>query len=391
MPWSLARKLSEILSPHADEVSSSPSTRFAFRLFQQLAASRDPNILFSPASVMLCLGMVRELASGETRDAMTKTLELAGLNGPDAELAIAALKRAFRERPDLTIKSANSLWCGHNSRVRPDLAAQLRNSHDAEIKTIDFESLDAVQQINAWVSGQTNGLIDRILTVVSPLAVLVAVNAVYFKGTWVEPFRRSVTTDGEFNTAAGLKKKLPMMSQGGSYKYYEDKRLQAVALPYKGSASMYVVLPAEGIAGQEFPRSLTSGLWDSWLTQLELRPGKIRLPRFKLDYLAELESALKAMGMERAFDRDRAEFDGIQTDRPPVWIDQVLHRAVAEVNEEGTEAAAATAVVMRALSAMPPTPEPRAFNMIVNRPFLVAIRDEETGTILFMGWIGEPQ
>jgi len=185
-----------------------------------------------------------------------------------------------------------------------------------------------------------------------------------------------------------------MMFQSGRYRYYEgnyeEGQLQAVALPYEGGMAMYVVLPAKGADLQPFRRSLTSGLWESWLAQLRPMLGTIRLPRFKLDYFAQLEPALKALGMERAFDREHAEFDGIQTAQPRVWIDQVLHRAVAEVNEEGTEAAAATAVTA-VFSAMLPARPPRQFEMIVDRPFLVVIRDEGTGTILFMGWVGDPE
>jgi serine protease inhibitor len=389
MPWPFARKLSGVFSPHASEASSSPSTRFAFRLFEKLNGTGNANVFFSPASVMFCLAMVRELASGETRDAMTKTLELADLREADAAFALVALKQAFRQRRELTIMAANSLWCGKDAQVRAELAAKLGDRYEAEMTTVDFAG-DAVQRINAWVNGKTNGLIDRILDNVSPLAVMVAVSAVYFKGTWINPFKRSLTTDEDFTTATGSKNKLPLMRQAGNYRYYEDKFLQAVALPYQGGASMYVVLPSEG-SGQKFVPGLTSGLWDSWVAGLERMPGTIQLPRFTLDYFAHLETVLKELGMERAFDPHRAEFDGIQTDRPPVWIDQVVHRAVAEVNEEGTEAAAATAAVMRPMSAMRPPPKPPAFEMIVNRPFLVAIRDEETGAILFMGWIGDPQ
>ena len=389
MPWPFAQKLSEVLAPQASVESSSASTRFAFRLFQKLNGAGNVNVFFSPASVMLCVAMVRELASGETRDAMTKTLEFAELSEAEAALALAAVKAAFRQRPELTIMAANSLWCGKDAHVRAEVAAKLRDGYEAELTTVDFAG-DAVQRINAWVNGKTNGLIDRILDKVSPLAVLVAVNAIYFKGAWITPFKRFLTTDEDFTTAAGSKKKLPLMRQAGSYRYCEDKFLQAVALPYRGDASMYVMLPSEG-TGQKFVSGLTSGLWDSWVARLELMPGTIRLPRFTLDYSAHMETVLKELGMERAFDPERAEFDGIQTDRPPVWIDQVVHRAVGEVNEEGTEAAAATAVVMRPLSALRPQPKPRTFERIVNRPFLIVIRDENTGTILFVGWIGDPQ
>jgi serine protease inhibitor len=390
MPWPFARELSAIFASDVPDTSSSPSTRFAFKLFQQLATADASNVFFSPSSVMLCLAMVQELASGETRQAMAKALEIADLTPADAQLAITPLKSAFRPRPEVTVRSANSLWCSDRAQVRPELAAKLHDLYEAELTSLDFAAAGAVPRINAWVSDQTNGMISHILDQLSPIDVLVAINAIYFKGCWTIPFIRAITRDGPFTTATGQTKQLPMMLQGAKYDYYEDGRLQAVALPYNGGMAMYVVLPAERTDLQQFQRSLTSGLWESWLAKLEPMPGTILLPRFKLDYFAPLEPALKALGMERAFDRNRAEFEGIQAGGQAVWIDRVVHRAVAEVNEEGTEAAAAT-MVCESFSAMRPVRPPRTFQMIVNRPFFVAIRDQATGTILFMGWIGDPK
>ena len=153
--------------------------------------------------------------------------------------------------------------------------------------------------------------------------------------------------------------------------------------------AMHVILPATGTDSRQFQKSLSSGAWESWLARCKQAGGTIQIPRFKLDCCALLERALKALGMERAFDPDRAEFDGVRAEQPPVWIDQVLHRAVVEVNEEGTEAAAAMAVCIP-LSAARFNRTPRLFQMIVDRPFFVVIRDETTGTILFMGWVGDP-
>jgi serpin B len=218
---------------------------------------------------------------------------------------------------------------------------------------------------------------------------MVAVNAIYFKGRWTRPFEREVTRDGLFTTATGQKKQIPMMRQSGRYSYYEDRKLQAVVLYYEGGMAMHVILPAAHTNPSQFQHSLSSGAWETRLARFEPVLGTIQMPRFKLDYRARLEPALKALGMERAFDPERAEFDGIWSERPPVWIDQVSHRAVADVNEEGTEAAAATAAVTVCLSARNQRP-PRRFQMIVDRPFLVVIRDETSETILFMGWIGDP-
>jgi serpin B len=358
-------------------------------LFRELAGGDGSNVFFSPASVMLCLAMLHEAATGETRQAMAKALEIAGLNSVDTGLAIAELRAPFRQREHVEVRGANALWCSDRVQVRRGYAARLRDTYDAELATADFGSGNAVARINAWVNQNTKGKISHIVEALSPLTALVAVNAIYFKGRWARTFERALTLDGPFTTATGQKKQLPMMRQSGRYSYYEDRRLQAVVLPYEGDMAMLVMLPATGTDSRQFQQSLSSGAWESPLARCRQAGGTIQMPRFKIDYLARLEPALKALGMERAFDPERAEFDGIRAEQLPVWIDQVLHRAVAELNEEGTEAAAATGLCAP-LSSARFNHAPRLFQMIVDRPFFVMIRDETARTILFMGWVGDP-
>lgn len=255
---------------------------------------------------------------------------------------------------------------------------------------LDFSSPEAVATINAWVNARTKGKIWRIVSQLSPQTALLALNAVYFKSRWLRPFEEELTHDKAFRVVSGPVKQVPMMMQGGTYRYYEDRQIQVAALPYRGNISMYILLPRPDADINRFRQSLTSGLWESWVSKLRSEPGTIQLPRFRVDYDAELNSALKALGMERAFDQSRAEFGQVQTDYPPVWLDRVVHRAVAEVNEEGTEAAAATMTRVVLSSAMSRKP-PKEFEMIVDHPFFALIRDESTKTILFMGWIGDPQ
>jgi serine protease inhibitor len=391
MLWPFSRKSSAVLSQETDPRSPSPGVRFAFRLFRELArADESSNVFFSPSSVMLCLTLVQELASGETRRTMLEALELAGITSPERENEIGVLKSAFRPRAGAAVAFANSLWLGSHAHIAEELAARLRQLYESELATLDFSGHDAVPIINAWVNTKTRGKISKIVNQLSPLTALVAVNAVYFKGVWASPFRREWTRDGPFTTASGRPKQLPMMLQSGTYQYYEDKQLQMAALPYTGGMSMYVVLPAAETDARQFSRAVGSASWESWLARSRRMEGTIQLPRFKADYDAELKPALKLLGMERAFDQSRAEFDPIRTDRPPVWIDQVIHRAVADVNEEGTEAAAVTAVHVLGASAMNQKPQ-RHFSMILNRPFLMVIRDQATKAILFMGWIADPQ
>ena len=364
-------------------------TPFAFKLFKELANDGISNLFFSPVSIMMCLGLAFELASGETRREIARVLESADVDQPEIDGVFALLKRAFRERPDLIVLAANSLWCSENAHVDPERLARLRERYGADLSPLDSSPHLAVARINRWVTDKTNGKIDSIVHEISALkAALVAVNVVYFKGLWLKPFERKVTHTDVFRTAAGLKKRLPMMHQVDTFSYYEDEHLQAVALPYNEDMAMYVVLPAEGIRSQEFHQSLSSDVWQSWLQRFEPVKGTIELPRFKADFTAELRPVLKALGMERAFDPAGAEFEGIRVEQQPLWIENVIHKAVVEVNEEGTLAAAATGFT--SLFGAVPRP-PRTFRMIVDRPFLIAIYDASTGTILFVGWIGDPQ
>ena len=391
MPWPFVRKSSAVLASDVTGSSSSPSTRFAFRLFRELGGGDDTNVFFSPSSVMLCLAMVHEVASGKTHQAMAQALEIAGLDPIDTNLTIVGLRALFHGREHLEVMGANSLWCSERVQVRPECVAKLLDIYDAELTTLDFTAPDAVPRINAWVNERTKSKISHILDELSPLAAMVAVNAIYFKGRWAIPFERELTRDGLFTTSTGQKKQLPMMYQSGMYSYCEDDESQAVVLCYEGDMAMYVILPAAGTNARQFQRSLSSGAWESRLARFEEVEGTIQIPRFKLDCRAQLERALKILGMERAFDPNQAEFDGVRAGQLPVWIDQVFHRAVAEVNEEGTEAAAATMVMACFGSSANIKRPPHHFKMIMDRPFFVVIRDETTGTILFIGRVGDPE
>jgi serine protease inhibitor len=395
---------------NADTSSSSlASTRFASKLFHELirtgnartgdeppgdAQAEGPaNVFFSSASILLCLAMVLELASGETRDAMAQTLELAGLAPSDIEKEIVGLKSAFDARAHAEVALANALWLSVHARVAPELLARLRALYNSELASIDFASVNAAALINQWVNTKTRGKIGHIVDRVSPLSALAAMNAVYFKGAWMKQFQRGRTQDRLFTTGDGQVKQLPTMQQSGNYAYLENRQMQMVVLPYKGGFSMTIVLPAAGTEPAKFQAALTSGAWDGWRAQLKLTDGTILLPRFKLDYDMELKPTLAALGMARAFDLNLAEFGQVESNDPsgvrlPLWIDRVIHRAVVDVNEEGTEAAAAT-VVLAPRSAMISNPELHFF-MRIDHPFLVAIVEDVTKTILFMGWVGDP-
>lgn len=189
-PFAAKRKL-----PFDLPESESPSTRFAFRLFRQLAGEpKAGNAFFSPASVMLCLCLLQDGATGETREAMAKVLEVAGLEPEELRPVIVALKSALQfEGPGLQLEAANSLWCSNRWTPRPEYVAKLKEDYGTEVIVLDFGNPGAVARINSWVSGKTRGKIEGILNSLHPLALLVAINAVYFKDFWYKPFERHLT------------------------------------------------------------------------------------------------------------------------------------------------------------------------------------------------------
>jgi serine protease inhibitor len=390
MEWPFTSRNPESADATSDESAALAEIRFAFRLFQELV-DRDAstNIFFSPFSVMLCLAMVYDGAQGETRVGMARALELTGLDSAGVESAIAGLRSVIqKQEAGVQLLISNSLWCNEIIQVDPAFTARAREIYGAEVREIDFAAADAPARINAWVSEKTAAKIPRIIDHLSALTLLVSLNAIYFKGLWKQSFQRDWTRDRPFAAGSGKEKVLPRMLQRGRFRYFEQADFQAVVLPYQGArVAMYIFLPARTYSLRELHGLLSPSRWETWMKQFALTLGSVGLPRFKMGYAAELRPALTNLGMERAFDRERAEFGGIRKGPAAFWIDQVLHRAVADVNEEGTEATAATEFLSFGKSPKPAEPE---FEVIVDRPFLFLIRDEASGNILFIGSVSDP-
>jgi serine protease inhibitor len=391
MRWPLSRRRPEGATALFSKASNSPETHFTFKLFHELARKDSAaNLFFSPCSVMLCLAMVYDGAQGETRRGMAQALQLSGVDSESFENVVARLRTVLgRHDSDVQLLISNSMWCNQNIQVDPEYTARVRSVYDADICRIDFSSADAAAGINAWINKKTGGKISHMIGGLDPLAVLVALNAIYFKGLWQRPFVEEATRHESFTTGSGREKRLPRMLQFGRFQYFERRQFQAVKLPYRGSRfAMYVILPSTKSSLAELHQLLTAKSWEHWTQKFAERAGSLGLPRFKIDCSINLRAALENLGMERAFDHAHAEFGGIRNEPPLVWVDQVMHRAVGEVNEKGTEAAAATAVVC--VSSMRPRRPTPSFTMIVDRPFLVLIQDELTGTILFIGSVADP-
>lgn len=364
------------------------NTKFGFKLFQEvLKQDSNKNVFVSPTSIAIALSMTYNGASGETQQAMAKALEFQGMSLQDINQANEVLKATLEKAdPDVQLSIANSLWAKQGIPFKPGFMESNQQFYKAKVTELNFSSPEATNTINGWVKENTRGKIDQIINQIQPDDVLFLINAVYFKGNWTKQFDKSQTTERPFYLSNGTQKQHPMMSQSGKYRYYENEAFQSVSLPYgKGRLSLYVFLPKKNTNLNAFEQQLSLENWQQWMNQFQMRSGSIQLPRFKFDYDIQLNNALKALGMEAAFS-NQANFSNMTS--ASVAIDEVKHKTFVEVNEEGTEAAAATSVGMVLTSAQMPQ-EP--FQLVVDRPFFCVIRDNQTGTVLFMGSIQEPK
>lgn len=378
----------ESLAQTQDELASA-SAKFAFKLFGKLTEAQEQNIFVSPVSLSFALAMTYNGAAGETQQAMARALEFQGLGLDAINQGNARLRQAL-STPDPKIKLtlANSLWLQQGLAFKPEFLKRNEEFYGGALQVLNLNDARAPVTINAWVAKETAGKITRIVEKVGPPLLLV--NAIYFQGTWTRPFDKALTKELPFKLLNGKQKPVPMMAQSGSYRYFQGKNFQAVSLPYGGKAkfSLKIFLPEQNSSLKEFLRELHAGNWQQWRANFQQARGSILLPRFKLAYGTSLKKPLKALGMEVAFDKPRADFTNL-CPPPGAYIDDVLHKTFVEVNEEGTEAAAVTAVLMAPGSAAPPPTKP--FTMVVDRPFFVAIEDRDTGALLFMGAIVDPK
>ena len=366
------------------------NTKLGFSLFNEIRKTeQDKNIFISPFSISVALAMTLNGAAGETEQAMTNTLQLHGLDSESINTGYAGLRQTLlTSDPKVTLTIANSLWARQGFSFKPDFLQRNTQFFGAEISTLDFDNSSASKTINQWVDTNTNGKIQRIVgDQIDPITVLFLINAIYFKGTWQKEFDPSKTREGPFHLANGDEKQVPMMRQQRWYPYYREENFQAISLAYgDGQMSMYIFLPDRESDLNIFLENLNAESWENWMSQFHEQDVSLVMPKFKLEYGKTLNDPLKALGMDVAFDPELADFSRMASlEFGNLYIEKVVHKTFVEVNEEGTEAAAATSVEVGVKSVPPP---PISFS--VDRPFFFAIRDNETKTVLFMGVVVEP-
>ncbi|GAB4523641.1 MAG: serpin family protein [Pleurocapsa sp.] len=384
----MAEEITTEAEIEVDKQLIAANNRFGFKLFNNIVSQTpEENIFISPASIAIALSMASNGAEGETLAAMTDVLELNEIPSEDIDHAYQKLLQNLQtEDAGVKLAVANSLWADEKVKFNPAFVEDSEIFYQAQVTNLDFADSEAKNIINNWVKEKTNNKITEIIDSISPDNILFLINAIYFKGNWTDKFNKELTTEKPFYFSPDNSQPHPMMSRRGEYSYYENEQFQAIRLPYgEGRVGMYIFLPKEGTEVVEFTESLTAENWQKWTNSLRSQPGKITLPRFKLEYDTELNSALTALGMGIAFNGDRADFSSMISQ--PVSIDRVKHKTFLEVNEEGTEAAGVTSIGIRVTSA---PMEEKPFTMDVNRPFFCAIADKKTGNILFMGNIVKP-
>ncbi len=359
------------------------SNDFSFSLLRRLGGTQsDSNVFVSPLSASMALGMAMNGASGTTFDEMRATLGFGATSEAEIDQGYKSLIALLRGLdPSVDFRIANSIWMREGFPFTPPFLEAGRTWFDAQASPLDFTSPNAVKTINDWVSTATAGKIPTILDGIQDDEVMFLINAIYFKGSWRAKFDPALTVDAPFHGIAG-DQPMKLMHREGSIRYVQTPAFSAVDLPYGNSAySMTVVLPSAGQSVDGVLSALQSSAWATWTTQLHDAEVDLYLPRLKLMWERMLIPDLQALGMRAAFEDGGADFTRMSPLGDRLFISTVKQKTYVDVNEEGTEAAAVTNVGISFTSA------PLRTTFRVDRPYIFAIRERLSGTILFLGAI----
>lgn len=387
---------SRAAEPSAKKPVAEGNTQFALELYGKLSAQKG-NLFLSPFSISTALGMTSTGAKGKTLDEMNQTLHFpadqAETNAGFASImktlnneSVPAAKRGYE------LSVANALWGQKGANWLPTFLETTGKNYGAGLREVDFEGATEASRktINRWVEQQTHDKIKDLLQegVLKPDTQLVLTNAIYFKGSWALEFNKKATKDEPFFVDGAKEAKVPTMHISSSNRYHEEAGFQALELPYKGKdLSMVIFLPKtkDGLAA--FEKTLSAAKLNEWLGKLRFEETVVvSLPKFKMTSEFSLAKTLSAMGMNLLFS-DGADLSGMNG-KGGLYVSDAIHKAFVDVNEEGTEAAAATAIVVRPTSArIDPKPIP-VFK--ADHPFFFAIRDNRTGSVLFVGRVTDP-
>lgn len=371
---------------------------FGFELFDRVnsVTPSDSNLFISPLSVAYALGMAYNGAAGETREEIAATLGLGDLSTEQINESFAGLADVLTGADEsVTMTIANSVWYTNRRTLVPQFGDICRTYYDARVSGLDFQQAGAAEEINNWISENTNGKIEKMVNPpLDPSLVCLLANAVYFKANWTNIFDPADTRPGIFNTSMNQQTTVDFMVLETSGFRNEDSLLDsnltylaksgefsAFSMPYgERQFRMTVFLPNYAVHVDEFISQFTAEKWLQWNSEFTSVEFIVYLPKFKFEYEVKLNEALSAMGMNMAFQSGAADFSSM-IEGGGIWIDAVMHKTFVQVDEEGTEAAGATTVTF--LDSGPPS-------VICNRPFVFIIWEKESNAVIFAGKVSRP-
>jgi serpin B len=379
------------------KVVSQGINKFSFDLYKKLkdkdkdkekGENKEENLFYSPASISIALAMTYAGARGNTEKQMANVLNFT-LSQDRLHPAYSKLIENLKSNKDYELSIANALWLQKDYKYLQDFLNTMEKYYKGGFNEVDYKTNPegARIKINDWVSKETKEKIKDILNPgdITGLTRLVLTNAIYFKGKWQTEFDKMATRDEDFYLINRQKTKVKMMYQKNTFNYYENDDLQLLEMPYKGNTiSMVIILPKVG-KFKTVENMMDEKKLQEWLKNAIKTKVKVYIPRFKFTQRFDLSKNLSDMGMKDAFSPAAADFSGINGEKNDLYITSVIHKAFVEVNEEGTEAAAATAIVMDTKALLI---EELVFK--ADHPFIFLIRDKETGSILFMGRVMDP-
>lgn len=387
--WNSDEPLRELSSSERELIEADNS--FGLKLFKEInSRETDSNVFISPLSISMALGMTYNGAAGSTEEAMRTTLEFGNLSRDEINESYKSLIELLEGiDTDVEFNIANSIWYRDDYTFEQDFFDRCGEYFDARVSGLDFgKPQEAKDTMDNWVDENTNGKIEEIVDVVDPINdMMFLINAIYFNGTWTYQFNEEDTKDELFYLSGGGTKECKMMEVLSEFKCFEDSNAQVIDIPYgDGNYSMTAVIPYYGEDIDQMITGLTQEKWDEWINSFSEDSVNLFFPKLKLEYKIDknLLTVLSDMGMEIAFDPFEADFTGMYAPGN-IYISRIIHKTFLEVDEEGTEAAAATVVAMTLGSSEGSYPEIR-----LNRPFLFAIRENHSGAILFIGKIIKP-
>ena len=371
-----------------NSLKQSKSTDFSLRLFKHETIDVSKNVLVSPFSAYEVLSLAANGAVGRTRTQMAQALGFSADDLKSFNDRNHTVLQSLNNNKDVRMEIANALFADLQSPFKPSFVELCQAVYAAESRSENFADRATVGKINSWCEEKTHGKIKEIISHLTPAQKLVLINCVYFKGAWADPFTAGSTRPHDFKLLNGSVTSVPMMQKSGYFEYFASPGdgPQVLAIPYQGKHQvMYIFLPKVGAEYPAFLASFTPDNWTAWTNNFKSTEVDLSMPKYTMSFGTELNKTLKAMGMTDAFS-SVANFGEMFAGRP-VAISQVVQKTYMDVNENGTEAAAVTAVMMRSMAMRVPV---ASIPFVVDHPFVVALVDRDTNEILFLGSVVDP-